>query len=158
MCPDMRSLLFWDAMQHRLVGSNVLGLSAWPSKMVPIDCQTTLVNNYQSMLPNNSEQQTSHLHHGRSLKSGVLKRYSLPRQVWDLLLFFSHLWSVFKLNVFNKAGVLYCHEKTELQWVKVVNYSNTMSWTYDSERVHCFQEGWLGWKWQIFGTSINMYN
>jgi len=47
-----------------------------------------------------------------------------------------------KLNVFNKAGVLNCHEKTELQWLKVVNYCNTMSWTYNSARVHCFLEGW----------------
>jgi len=83
-----------------LVVSNVLGQTAWTSKMVPTDCPTTLVHNYQSMLLNNPEERTSHLHRGWSPKSGVLKRHSMSRQVWDLHLSVSHSWSAFKAKCF----------------------------------------------------------
>jgi len=43
--------------------------SAWPFKTRPIACPEMSVTNYQSTLPNNLEEQNSHLHRDGSWKS-----------------------------------------------------------------------------------------
>jgi len=58
----IRSLLFCDVKHSK---------SCWPAlplKMGPIGCPEMSVCNYQSTLRNIPEEQTSHLHCGRSLK------------------------------------------------------------------------------------------
>ena len=131
----------------------VLGQTAWPSKMVPIDCPITnlccLTTQKSQHLIYAADEAWNQASWNVNPCPGRFEIYSCPSVICGQYL---------KFNVFNRAGVLNHHEKNELQWLKVVNYCNTISWTYDSERMHCFQQGWLSWKWQTFSTSINQYN
>jgi hypothetical protein len=76
----MRSSIFWDVTQYRLVvskgcfGTTCLShfqgssWTAWPLKMGPISCPEMSIT-YQSTLCNIPEKGRSYLHHCGSLKS-----------------------------------------------------------------------------------------
>ena len=80
----LRSSLFWNVTQHRLVFTDVSGQpigpifkgqairTAWLLNMGPTGCPETSVTNYQSTLSNIPEERRSHLHSHASLKSRML--------------------------------------------------------------------------------------
>jgi hypothetical protein len=74
----LRSLLFWDVTQRRLVFSCLLFGTTYSFffdslllKVGPIDCPETSVTEYQSMLSNIPDERGSHLYHGGSLTSST---------------------------------------------------------------------------------------
>jgi hypothetical protein len=86
-CLLMRSLLSWDATQHRLVvnyrhfgtkyRSQLQGSSSPKTGLLDLDdvkdmLSRNVVTDYQSTLRDIPEEQRSHLHSGRSLKSHML--------------------------------------------------------------------------------------
>ena len=88
----LRSLLFWYVTQRRLLASyRFFGttfrshLQGWSSQSIV--CTETSVTNYQSMLRNIPEEQSSHLHRDGSLKSRmVIYLFNLlTRWLWDWL-------------------------------------------------------------------------
>jgi hypothetical protein len=65
---QMRSVIFWDITQHRVVTWDrlmVRSSSSWHLKVGPISCPKTLVWNYCSMLCNIPEQRRFHLQYRR---------------------------------------------------------------------------------------------
>jgi hypothetical protein len=85
----LRSSLFWDVTQRRLVvsyrrfvtSSRIKQLTAWSLKMGPTGCHETSVTYYQSTLRNIPEERRSRLHRGGSLKSCISCLHSF-RLIW----------------------------------------------------------------------------
>ena len=91
-----RYLLFWNSKQQWFVvsyccfklldltsGSSSLGLlTTWPLMMVPIGCPKMSVTKYQSTLPKIPEEEKSHLHCRRYLKSSKWTSSCVKGQQW----------------------------------------------------------------------------
>jgi hypothetical protein len=83
----MRSALFWDVMQRRVIildrcfGTNYRShlQGSRPLKMRPIGCPETSVKDYQSTLCNIPEERRSHQHRDGNLKSRIVQTYFLGR-------------------------------------------------------------------------------